>query len=282
MSGIPEVMAKYPRCELFQSQQTALIARQRQHSQHSHYNLNSLLRPLIYSSSASPGVLHLDEETSAVLVHPSLLEDHIDANASSSSLDSPSVTLSLKAALQCYYCKKIHQAKKTSSLMIYCPLCRKRCVQSPHIYCSRHCLLAHRHDHSSYHETTQSEHLIIHPSDLPDPHQQPLQFSNTPQPTNTKKSHLSQQIRSVQFQRVYLSQSFGSSSSTLPHLSLHDDQDAVRSSIESEFQQEVYGVRFDRPEIWIAMIVCFYLLCWFLLWAVEGDRGLPDHIHDEM
>jgi hypothetical protein len=279
LSGIPSVMAKFPRCETFQAQYPS----QQQLQQHSSrrvthlQNINSLLRPLIYSTPP----LHREEPdsgTHSFFVHPSLTDDHIDA-----SISHPPVTLFLNSSLQCFYCKEFHQMK--TPLMIYCPLCRKRCVQSPHVYCSRHCLLAHRQDHSSYHETTQSEHLIIEPNDLPDPHQhqQHVQFSNTPQPTNAKKSQQKQEIKVVKFQRnVFLNRSFGSFDSLDPVLPLTDDQDSVKSKIESEFEDEVARLRLDRPEVWIGSLLCFYLMCWFILRSGEGDRGLPDHIHDEM
>jgi hypothetical protein len=148
MSGIPEIISKHPICEI-----TKLLP----HSIRSHvFNLNSLFRPLIYPLHS---VHHDNFEESEVPIHPSLLEDHIEA-----SLPTSPVYLCLKKALQCYYCQRFHLS---FSPMIYCPLCRLRHVQSPHIYCSKRCQISHRQEHLSYyHDTSQTEAMIIEPSDL--------------------------------------------------------------------------------------------------------------------
>jgi hypothetical protein len=245
MSGIPEIISKNPRCEISQ-----IIAGHGIRSQL--FNLNSLLRPLIYPlplSHPSPDDdNHGDGDDdlpggdgSSQSIHPSLLEDHIDASITPSS-----VYLCLKKSLQCYYCQRIHQFR-SSAAMIYCPLCRLRHVQSPHVYCSKHCQLAHRQDHLSfYHDTSQTESMIIEPSDLP-PHRPPSSSSslsavhipNTNTTTNKKVLKQSQQTEMIKFEK-YLRHT--SSSSSVP-LRRHDrkkrhQEEGEEGEVESEDEQQ--------------------------------------------
>ncbi len=247
ISGIPALMSKFPRCEvsLHQGPRSTL------------HNLNSKLRPFIYPEV--PNDLSEPYETfipPSLPVHPSLLDDEVD---SSHSIEP--VYIRLRTFLHCYSCHKPHKSNN-SRTMIYCPLCRKRCVQSPHIYCSRQCQIAHRQAHYAYHESSQSEQHII----------DPIIFTSPQDSLSLSQNHLAESKRIsseiVQFRRSEVAPKSSDENNktelrvfSTRHLG---HEDIVRHT-ENEFQQGLLGLPLDRVEVWIVLLVVFYLLCWSLL-----------------
>lgn len=279
ISGIPEIISKYPRCELSTSYSTFHVHKLQR------YNANINFRPFIYLDSTE-----LDEDDPHRYIHPSFFDDHIDR-----SVELPTIYLNIKQYLQCYYCKKLNISKnKTKGLaMIYCPLCRKNCVQSPHIYCSRYCLLSHRHDHYHYHETSQNEHQILEPNDLVDS-SKPVHYSNTQPSANTPT--ILNTIKRVEFTEYLLIENEGDEQHHEEKID-YNETEGSNPTNEKKFQREKYenflrkveielqheeffGIKFDRVEVWIGVLICFYLCCYLILRYGEVDQELREH--DEM
>lgn len=299
LSGIPELMSKHPRCEILNK--TRLINKV--------YNINSTLRPLIYPSLTNTQFDNsIDSNLSTLLtpyIHPSLIDDHQDISELSIL---PPLKIRVKTSLKCYYCLKSSQ--KLDSLMIYCPLCRKRCVQSPHIYCTKQCQLLHRQEHYKYHESKQSEQQINDPiyfiSYLPR-----VKPSNDPKKLSPQGSIIQEnQTKIIEFKRNLINNEndnnnninnnpfYDSSNSILDNNSndkdndnydkdkdnfqlLKDRYDSIVSKTESEFRQDFYGIQLDRIEVWILGFLCFYLVCWYILRSGEiSDNDIEGH--DEM
>lgn len=107
-SGIPEVMFRNARCEVLHYYSTGKNGQQKRPTK---INLNITLRRMSQQGE-------LDE------VHPCFLNDFFIKEV----IAPPFVYHT--AVPRCFQCQKTHH-------LFYCQLCRKRLVQTPHVYCSK-------------------------------------------------------------------------------------------------------------------------------------------------